>query len=34
MKHENRFEPKTINAKVGETVTWKNNNKSVYSNIW
>ncbi|MBV9176434.1 MAG: cupredoxin domain-containing protein [Nitrososphaeraceae archaeon] len=33
MKPENGFEPKTINAKVGETVTWKNNDNSLHTVI-
>ena len=29
-KPENGFEPKTINVKTGETVTWKNNDNSLH----
>jgi len=33
MKPENGFEPKTINAKAGQIVTWNNMDNSTYSNI-
>jgi plastocyanin len=33
MKPENGFEPKTINVKTGETVTWKNNDNSLHTVI-